>query len=367
MIPKACLDREKMTLARGVSDLFDIVLVKHYGPDGEQDGWSEMKFKSYERGRTKWQGEQLDFIWYDEEPDEEIYLEGLARITATNGLVFVTFTPLEGMSKVVLRFLNEKSPDRGVVTMTIEDAKHIPVSERAKIIAGFPDWQREARAYGIPMLGSGKIFQVAESMLREDPFPIPAHWRFLWGFDFGMDHPFGAVLLAWDVDADCIHVIHTIRMKDSMPLQHVEAMKPFGLDVPVAWPQDGWQRKEFGGALKPVALIYKKHGASMCHHHATFEDGSNSTEAGLLQMNERMRTNRFKVFNTCSDWFEEYRLYHRKDGEIVKVNDDLMSATRVGVMARRCAKAVKLYRDFRSHSNEPQIAKGVDDDPWGEQ
>jgi phage terminase large subunit-like protein len=368
MIPKKCLDRQKMTLARGVSDLYDTVLVKHF-TDGEHDGWSELKFKSYERGRQKWQGDTLDFIWYDEEPPEDIYTEGLARITATNGMVYVTFTPLEGMSKVVLRYLNEKSPDRGVVQMTIDDAKHIPIEEREKIIAGFPAHEREARARGVPMLGSGKIFQISEGSIECDPFHPPPHWSYLWATDFGVDHPFAAVLYGLNKDTDTMYVMHCIRMANALPLQHAAAMKPvfggFGGKIPVAWPQDGWQRKEFDGKLAPLATIYKKHGLRMLDHHATWPDGSNSTELGILTMQELMTSNRFKVFKTCTEWFEEMRLYHRKDGEIVKLNDDLMSASRVGVMMKRKAQPVLWVPNTRDGRAPVAMARDVDIDPWG--
>ena len=50
-----------------------------------------------------------------------------------------------------------------------------------------------------------------------------------------------------------------------------------------------------------------------------------------------MRTDRFKVFRGNNEWFEEFRTYHRKDGKIVKEVDDLMSATRYGVMMLRFA------------------------------
>jgi phage terminase large subunit-like protein len=68
-------------------------------------GTASLTFKSYEKGRRKWQGETLDFVWFDEEPPAEIYAEGLTRTAATGGLVFLTFTPLLGMSEVVSRFL----------------------------------------------------------------------------------------------------------------------------------------------------------------------------------------------------------------------------------------------------------------------
>ena len=281
LIPRKCLDREKMTLARGVSDLYDTVLVKHFKCyddylKGKSDGWSEMKFKSYERGRTKWQGDTLDWLWFDEEPPMDIYSEGLTRTAATGGMVFVTFTPLEGATEVVYRFTEEKSEDRGVFNMTIDDALHIPESERKKVVAGYLEHEREARAKGIPMLGSGKVFQVTEESIMCEAFTPPDHWSWIWGLDFGLDHPFAAVLLVWDKDADVIYVVHCIRMKNAMPLQHCAATKPLlggrGWKVPAALPQDGHQRKEFDGKLEPLAKIYKTHGMKMLKEHAQFSD-----------------------------------------------------------------------------------------------
>src|SRR5688500_20253429 len=98
-------------------------------------GLSVLAFKSYEKGRGKWQGETLDYLWFDEEPPADVYSEGLTRTTATGGLVFMTFTPLLGVSEVVPRFLSEESPDRHVTRMTIEDAEHIPAAGRARLVA----------------------------------------------------------------------------------------------------------------------------------------------------------------------------------------------------------------------------------------
>jgi hypothetical protein len=49
-------------------------------------------------------------------------------------------------------------------------------------------------------------------------------------------------------------------------------------------------------------------------------------------MLSRMEAGKFKVFAELNDWFEEFRLYHRKDGRVVKERDDLMSATRYAVI-----------------------------------
>ena len=76
----------------------------------------------------------------------------------------------------------------------------------------------------------------------------------------------------------------------------------------------------------------------MLRERAQFEDGSVSVEAGLMDILDRMQTGRFKVFRHLAEWWEEFRLYHRKDGKIVKERDDLMDATRYAAMMLREAK-----------------------------
>lgn len=377
-IPKECVRWDKdVSLARGVTDLYDTVQVQHE-TNGVKDGKSILTFKTYEQGRKKWQGEAVDVIWCDEEPEEEVYTEALARIAPTHagdrsGIISTTFTPLLGRSNVVLRFVDNDPPseDRVMVSMTIDDAQHISPEERKKIVAGYPAHQREARAKGLPLLGEGRIFEFTEDSITVPPFEAPRHWAYLWGSDFGIRHPFAATLLGWDRDCDCIYVMKCVRITDGLPLQHVAAMKPClrgaGNKVPMAWPQDGHQREEFDGRLEPLAKIYKAHGQQLDPtKHATFADGSNSTEAGIMDMQERMQTGRLKVFADCSPWFEEYRYYHRKDGQIVKEKDDLMSATRVGVMAIRLARPVLFHPDPRDGSPAVAMARDIDISPWGD-
>lgn len=95
-------DIKDWSLRMGVADSVDSVLVKH-----ASGGVSTLGFKSYDQGREKWQGETLDFTWFDEEPPMDIYMEGLTRTNATGGMVYLTFTPLLGMSDVVHMFVSE--------------------------------------------------------------------------------------------------------------------------------------------------------------------------------------------------------------------------------------------------------------------
>ncbi len=96
-----------ITLARGVADAVDGVVVKWGGGGDVQQQESVLSFKSYEQGREKWQGETLNGVWFDEEPPLDIYSEGKTRTNALAGFVIITFTPLKGMSDVVRLFLTD--------------------------------------------------------------------------------------------------------------------------------------------------------------------------------------------------------------------------------------------------------------------
>jgi len=270
----------------------------------------------------------------------------------------MTFTPLKGRSNVVLRFMEEPSADRDFVIMTILDAEHIKPEDRQKIIDSYPVHEREARVNGVPMMGSGRIFTVSEEMIREPLIErIPSHWTKLWSIDFGIGHPFAAVLMLWDKDNDVLHVHHCFKMADGLPINHAAAMKPLGANVPVAWPHDGTQREK--GTGESLSSLYKKQGLRTLGEHATWPDGGISTEAGILEMQERMSTGRLKVASHLSEWFEEFRFYHRKDGLIVRVRDDIMSATRIGVMAKRYGQPVALGSELRKRRQDV-LATGLD-------
>jgi hypothetical protein len=136
-------------------------------------------------------------------------------------------------------------------------------------------------------------------------------------------------------------VYDTYRVKEQTPVVHAAAMKAKGTWIPVAWPHDGLQHDKGSGAM--IANQYREQGVNMLKEKATHKPekgkkegtGGYGIEAGISDMLSRMQTGRLKVFRQLGDWLEEYRGYHRKDGLIVKEHDDLMSATRVGIMMLR--------------------------------
>lgn len=333
MIPKPYI--VKTSAARGTPDATETVVVRHVS-----GGTSQITFKAYADGREKWQGETLDWLWFDEEPPIDIYTEGLTRTNATGGMVFVTFTPLMGMSDVVVRFLNEKSPDRHVTYMTIDDVEHYTEQEKARIIAAYPPHEREARSKGIPLLGSGRVFPIPEEEIAEDPVFVPALWKKLIGLDFGIDHPTAAVKGAWDAENDIVHITACYRVKGASALEHAPRIAQWGRKIPVVWPHDGLQHDK--GSGEQLANLYRRLGVNMVSEFVRFpDDRGNGVEAGIQEMIVRMQTGRLKVDRNLHEWWEEFRMYHRKDGKIVKERDDLMAATRYLIMGLRYAMAIE--------------------------
>ena len=324
-------DVKEVINARGVAGLADTILVKHV-----KGGTSRIKLKYYEQGREKFQADTLQWAWNDEEPPQDIYTEILTRTNATGGIVWTTFTPLLGMSEVVRRFLTEPSPDRSDINMTIDDVDHISGEEKRKIIASYPAHEREARLNGKPMLGSGRIFPVSEDSIRVPRFEIPKWYFKINGLDFGWDHPTAAVQLAYNTDLDIIYLTKVYKRSEATPTIHASALKSWGRDLPWSWPHDGLQHDK--GSGEALADQYRREGLNMLPDRATFDDGTNGVEAGLMDMLARMENGTFKIFEDCQLFFDEMLMYHRKDGKVVKEYDDVISACRYAIMMLRYAR-----------------------------
>jgi phage terminase large subunit-like protein len=97
-----------LTWKQGVADLADTVKVKH--ASGQ---YSTLGFKSYQQGRGSFEGTAQHGIWMDEEPPLDVYGEALIRTATTNGIVMLTFTPLEGLSETVLQFMPQEMQPGG--------------------------------------------------------------------------------------------------------------------------------------------------------------------------------------------------------------------------------------------------------------
>ena len=268
----------------------------------------------------------------------------MTRTNATRGLVWSTFTPLQGVSEVVRRFLYEKSDDRDLVMMTLDDCDHYDEKQKEQIAESYGEHEREARTKGIPTMGSGRIFPISQDRIACDHRDIPAHWPRIGGMDFGWTHNFAACELAHDRDHDIVYLIRAFRQKESTPIMHAATLRAWGA-LRWAWPRDG-RRQTLEGAGVPLMEQYRDQGLDMLWEHAQFEDKGVSVEAGLIAWLDRMKSGRFKVFRELNDFWDEFHLYHRRDCKVFAENDDLLCAVRYALMMLRFARTEASRNSF---------------------
>ena len=344
---------EGVSMARNVTDAVDTVRVKHVS-----GGTSTLTFKAFEQGREKLQGATLDLVWIDEEPtDQELFFEIIARLTASAGPLYMTFTPLMGYTRVVKWFF-EPDPDdpskdeRGVVHMTLDDATFYDEEHRRRIEATYPEHERRARIMGLPAIGEGLIYPFRDEDITCDPFRLPPYYRRIAGIDFGIDHPTACIWVAWNPDTDTAYVYDEYRAVSGDIAVHAAAIKQRG-DWPVAWPHDGLKRMaQEGGDSKPLIDLWRKFGVKFLPQSARYDPkrgGAQPKEPIIAQCRERFASGRLKIFSTCRDLLRELKSYHRKDGKPVAYNDDLISAMHYAIMSLRYARpATEMARPARA-------------------
>ena len=339
----------------GVPNAYSAVLVRH--KSGKN---SHISFKAYEQGFEKFMGEAVDVIWLDEEPKQEIFSQCITRTADTAGVVYMTFTPEKGMTNVVSAFMNDLKPGQSITTATWDDVEHLDEKTKTQLLSVYSPAEREMRSKGIPVFGSGLVFPVAEDDIICDDFDIPRHYPCIAAIDFGFDHPTAISWVAMDPDDDIIYVYDEYRRSKETPLTHAAVINARTPSLPVAFPHDGLQHDKGSGVQ--LAQQYRDLGVYMLPEHFSnppaegMLKGNNSVEAGISEMLQRFETGRLKVFKSCVETMEEMRLYHRKNGKVVPIKDDLLSAMRYASLSvGRFGERQKSKAMFRKYSFESEI------------
>ncbi len=322
LIPKDCIIRT--TNKAGVPDAIETGLIKH-----ALGGNSELTFKTFEQGRESFQGAEIEIAWGDEEGPLPIHTEMLMRTMTTDGLIIWTFTPLKGLTELILHFLPDGSIDSKPVGATLtnitwDDAPHLSPAVREEMINQFPIHEREARRAGVPMLGSGAIYPVAESVFVIDPFPLQQYWRHCFALDVGWNRT-AALWLAGNPDTDEWFVYSEHYQGEQKPVEHAEAIKGRGAWIPGVIDPAARGRSQADG----ISILSQYQDAGL-----TLSIANNTVEAGIFKVWTMLSTGKLKVFNNCTNFLKEFRLYRRDDkGKPVKQNDHLQDCCRYAIMS----------------------------------
>jgi phage terminase large subunit-like protein len=333
--------------AMGTPNAMRSVRVKH------KLGISTIQFWSYSQGQHAIMGDVVDWFHIDEEPrDQAIRPQVLTRTIngdkGKGGRGIYTFTPENGRTDLVIKFMDDPSPSQFFMKKGWIDAPHITEEKRNMLLAAYPENQRKMRTEGEPLLGTGRIYDIVDEMIECEPFEIPNHWKVINGMDFGWDHPQAHAQIAINPDDDCIYVTKAWKQSKVSANDAFGAVSMWARNIPTAWPHDGLQNEKGRDDATQQKEHYVKAGFKMLPEMASWNpipdgkggmtSGGNSVEQGLYEIGDKMRKGLFKVFKGLHLVTEEIRQYHRDEkGKIVKVRDDLLDAIRYAYMMRRFA------------------------------
>lgn len=309
----------------GVPDAIETIRVRN-----RWGGISTLVLKTYEQGRKSFQGTEQHVILLDEEPPLDVYSECLLRTMETagfaGGIIMLTFTPLLGLSDVVLQFMPDgqlpEGPQAGskyVVNAGWDDVPHLSEAVKQELMASIPPWQVDARTRGVPALGAGAIYPVPEDDYLVDDFLLPKHWRRAYALDVGWNRT-AALWGAYDMETDIWYLYSEHYRGQAEPSVHASAIKGRGEWVRGVFDPAARGRSQRDG--RRLVDEYRMLGLDIT-------EAVNAREAGIYAVWERLSTGRLKVFKSLTNWRKEARLYRRDEkGEVVKVNDHLMDDTR---------------------------------------
>lgn len=303
----------------------DTVEIKHVS-----GGWSLLGFKSYDQKRVSFQGTEKHLIWLDEESDEGIRDECVIRLMTTQGLLIETFTPLKGITPVVMQYTGEgaeidevagvtKRENRVMVNAGWDDVPHLSEKDKEEVLQNTLPYLRDARSKGTPSLGAGAIFPVPESEIVVQPFRVPAEWPACYALDVGWNRT-AALWGAWDREIDTVYLVAEHYRGQAEPPIHAAAIRAKGDWIPGVIDPAARGRAQDDG--RKLMKLYRDLGLDL-------QPADNAVEAGLQDVWIRLSTGRLKVFKSLTHWLAEYRMYRRDEkGRIVEGNDHLMDDTR---------------------------------------
>jgi hypothetical protein len=213
------------------------------------------------------------------------------------------------------------------VTATWDDVPHLSEETKAELLKEIPAYQRDARTRGVPQLGSGAVYPIAETDLAVNDFLIPPYWPRAYAMDVGWQKT-AAVWGARDNEAGVIYLYSEHYRGHAEPILHAEAIKSRG-----EWIQ---------GVIDPAAdgrsqIDGRRYMQLLLQQGLDLTKAVNAVEAGIEATRLLMSTGRLKVFNSLSNWWTEFRTYQRdKNGCIVDEHKyHLMACTRYFVMSGR--------------------------------
>lgn len=307
-------------------------------------GLSKIYFKSCEEGRDKFQGASLDFVWFDEEPPQDIYQECRMRILDRCGEIFGTMTPLKGLTYIYdIIYLNQLN-DSEVFYMFMEwaDNPFLNKQEIERMTASLSLEELESRRFGKFVNKNNSLVykEFDENMHVITPFEVPLEWQDNISIDPGLNNPLSAHWYAVDFDGNVFVVAeHFMAGKDIV--YHSNEIKRICKSI-------NWKTERNGmyGALIDSAANQKTLASSKSVTELFYDNGiianprvNKDLFTGINRVKSYLKNadgqSRLYIFSTCTNLIREIKNYYWGTGENpLKKDDHSLDELRYYIMSK---------------------------------
>ena len=302
-------------------------------------GISTIGFKSCDQGREKFQGSSLDFVWFDEEPSEDIYRECKMRVIDKQGDIFGTMTPLKGLTFVYDEiFLNKaNSPDVWYEFMEWADNPYLAKDEIEGLTKTLSEKELDARRFGRFSDESGLVYtEFDENKHVIDPFDLPFDWQNNISIDPGLNNPLACHWYAVDYDGNVYVVAEHYEAKKDVDW-HSQRIKNISDEI-------GWRRDSQGrinaiidSAANQKTLASVKSVTELFYDHGILANPNVNKDifSGIARVKDFFKSDKIFIFKNCTNLIRELKSYRWGKGDLpIKRDDHCVDELRYFIMTR---------------------------------
>ena len=307
-------------------------------------GLSKISFKSCEEGREKFQGASLDFVWFDEEPPEDIYYECRMRVLDKCGDIFGTMTPLKGLTFVYREiYLNEKCDDEVFyVFMDWSDNPFLSKAEIKRLTGAMSEAELESRKFGhFGAKDAGLVYpEFDENINVVEPFSVPRDWQETISIDPGLSNPLSAHFYAVDYDGNIFVVGEWYKSGLSVE-EHSLAIKKVAESLSWKTRKDGKLEAIIDSAANQKTLSGTRSVSELFFDNGIVVNAKVDKDlfAGISRVKSYIKDASGKrklfVFRSCDNMIREFKSYFWGEGDRpIKKNDHSLDELRYFIMTR---------------------------------
>ncbi len=362
---------EDVTMLSGKKDSLKYGVIDQIRIKNVFGGTSVIGFKSCDQGREKFQGSSLDFVWFDEEPPQDVYEECRMRVLDKKGDIFGTMTPLKGLTFIYDEiYLNSNGSDQvWYEFMEWADNPYLDKTEVESLTNSLSADQLESRRFGRFKSSSGLVYTEFDENVHvlDKPFNVPPDWQDTISIDPGLNNPLSAHWYAVDYD-DNVYVI----------AEHFESGKDVGYHAKKIHEISdalGWKKDRNGNLSALIdSAANQKTLAGIKSVSELFYDNKINVNArvnkdmfsGIQRVKHYLKGENGKpkiyIFPNCVNLIRELKSYRwGNDENPKKIDDHALDELRYYIMSKPHANEIKKQKTSIEKDKERLIRKIINE------